>query len=53
MVDGHEETARHSPRLRFTFRRMMVGVAIVAIIMVVSKTLFIDNQPRDGLNDKD
>jgi hypothetical protein len=49
MVDEHEETARKSPRMRFTSRRMMVGVAIVAVIMVVSKTLFIDNQPTDFL----
>jgi hypothetical protein len=49
MVDEHEETARKSPRMRFTIRRMMVGVAIVAVIMVVSKTLFIDNQPTDFL----
>ena len=52
MVDEHEQTARKSPRMRFTIRRMMVGVAIVAVIMVVSKTLFIDNQPTDYLSSR-
>ena len=36
-------------RLRVTIGRMMVGVAIAALILVVAKTVFIDNQPVDFL----
>ena len=50
MVDEHEQTARKSPRMRFTIRRMMVGVAIVAVIMVVAQN---GEQLLHGLNDKD
>jgi hypothetical protein len=49
MVDEHDETARKSPRMRFTIRRMMVMVAIAALVLVVVKTLFIDIRPRDLL----
>src|SRR5262245_37431770 len=36
-------------RLRITVRRMMVAVAIAAIVVSVAKSLFVDNRPGDVL----
>jgi hypothetical protein len=49
MVDVNRKTRHKTRRLRLTIGRMMVAVAIIALILLAAKFVFIDNQPRDFL----
>ena len=49
MVDVGRKLLHKPPRLRVTISRMMIAVAVAALILVVAKIVFIDNHPADFL----